>query len=408
MATVVPTSIKVRAAANEDELRRAHELMAATHQPDASIAIDWFESSGATYPGFLPEHTRIACTEGEVAGALRLTTEIVRLGEARLKTGGLGWVATDPEHRHKGVATALLQSTLDYMRGHGYHVSMLFGIPNFYHRFGYATTLADYFVTLDAVEAPTLLSGKYRTRPVKPGDIRAIQRMHAANDVGVACSLIRTAAHFTNKWHRFQHAHVFTDDQGKVVGYVLAAPEEDVFAVQEVGIGDPEVAIDILAFCAQRAQEAFKPRLRFAIPPEHLFAHVLRRYDSTHETRLCRQRGGMMTFVDLCETLENLIPEWEHLVAESAIAGERCEVTLLVDGKSFRLRSNRGAIDVSEGAGRNKFGVTPDELMHLVTGYTHLDDIFYARRRIVSADGQALLAALFPKRNPYVHLFDRF
>lgn len=408
MAAVVSTPLNIRAVENEDELCRANDLMARAHGSEGEAARDWFASSAMTYPGFRPEHTRIAIVEGALAGALRLTTEVIRLGEARLKTGGLGWVSTATEHRHKGVCTALLQDTLEYMRQHGYHVSMLFGIPNFYHRFGYATTLAEYFVTLDAVEAPTAMTGAYRVRPVKPGDIRAIQRIHAANDADVACSLIRTAAHVTNKWRRFQRAVVFTDTQGKVVGYVWAQAEQDFYAVHEVGVADFAIAAEVLAYCAQRAQEAFMPRIRFALPPEHPFAHFLRQYESNHETYLCRQRGGMMTFVDIGETLEMLIPEWESRVADSAVADDRCEATLVVDGKGFRLRSNRGAIDISDGTGRNKVGLTADQLMHLVTGYTHFEDIFLARRRIVAGDGQALLAALFPKRNPYVHLFDRF
>lgn len=81
-----------------------------------------------------------------VLGALHLTTDTIRIGEARLKMGGLGWVATSARHRKRGIGRKLIEDALAYMREHGYHVSMLFGIPNFYHRFGDASALIDYTI----------------------------------------------------------------------------------------------------------------------------------------------------------------------------------------------------------------------------------------------------------------------
>jgi predicted acetyltransferase len=294
------------------------------------------------------------------------------------------------------------------MRGHGYHVSMLFGIPNFYHRFGYATTLAEYFVSMDVAELPVRGTGKYTARAVKPGDIPALQRIHRENNAGVPCSLIRSAAHFTNKWRRIEHARVFTNEQGKVAGYIVAHTPDGMLDVTEAGLDSPEVAPDLLANCSAAAQEAHRPRVRFALPPEHPLAHVLARYESAHEMRLTRESGGMMTFVDVAEALENLVPEWEARATANGLSEHSAEATLVVDDRPFRVRSHRGAIDVAPGPGGNKFSLSGGELVRLVTGYAHLEDVYGAERRLITSDGRMLLAALFPKRNPYVHLFDRF
>ncbi len=408
MATLTAPRVEIRAAYAGDELHRVHELMAKSQRQEFSTSMRWFESSGATYPGFRPEHTRVALVDGEIAGALRVTTEVIRLGEARLKMGGLGWVATAEEHRHKGVCTALIRATLQYMRTHGYHVSMLFGIPNFYHRFGYTTTLAEYFVTLDAKEAARASTQYVLTRPMKPGDLPALQRIHTANDVDVACSILRSTAHLTNKWHKLKDAEVLTNTQGRMLAYVLGAPDGNAFVVTEAGIESPESAPVLIAHCARRAQDALSSELRFAVPPDHVLGRALRRYESRHETRLSRERGGMMTLVDAAEAIENLLPEWEARVAESALADLRSEVTLMVDGAPCRVRANRGALDVSPGIGVNKFSVSGQELLRLLTGYTHVEEVLYARRRLITADGRALLGAIFPKRDPYVHLLDRF
>ncbi len=408
MSAVAVKRVYVRAAANADELRLAHDLMAKAHVPNYFSSMNWLESSAVAYPGFRLEHTRVAFRDGEIAGALRLTTDTIRLGEARLKMGGLGWVTTDPKHRHRGVCSALLEDTLDYMRAHGYHVSMLFGIPNFYHRFGYATTLAEYAVLVDVSELPADAPRAYRIRPIKPGDIPAVQRIHRDNNADVPCSLIRSGAHFTNKWNRIEHARVLTNDQGKVLGYVVAHRADAYYDVTEAGIESPEVARDLLANCARAAQESFCTRVRFDLPPEHPLAHVLAQYESVHETRLTRERGGMMTFVDVAESLENLVPEWEARIALGGMSEMNVETTLVVENAGYRVRSHRGAIDVTPAMGENKFSLSRVELMRLVAGYVYFEDVFHERRRLVPPEAYRLLAAIFPKRNPYVHLFDRF
>ena len=416
----------VKPVETDEELRLANDLMAKAHFPDYFQGLDWLETCGVRYPNFLREHTRIALRNGGLAGALRLNTETIRLGEARLKMGGFGWVTTAPRHRRLGVAQALIRDSLHYMGNHGYHVSMLFGIPNFYHRFGFVTTLADYVITVSAAEAAVAPKGDFKLRLAKPGDIRAIQKIHNANDAGVACSLLRTAAHLTNKWDQWPgKLWVLTTKQGKVVAYVNAHGSKDELAVMELGLS--EVAVHprgarafrnsvagnklcgaVLAACADLAAEETVGRIRFHVPPPHPFARFLLEYTSTHQMHVVRDHGSMMAFVDLGETLESMIPEWEYLLARTSARDYRTEFTLYVDNASYRVRANRGAIDVAVVPGKNKVSVTPFELMHMMTGYRCVADILAARRRILSPEARTLLAVLFPKRNPYVWHFDRF
>ena len=408
MSDVATTpDLSVRAVETDEELRLANDLMAKVHG-DYFTNLHWLETCGAGYPLFRRAHTRIALWRNELAGSLRINTETIRLGEARLKMGGLCWVTTTPRHRRKGICRALMVDTLKYLRDHNYHVGMLFGIPNFYHQFGFETTLADYVIVVDAVEAPRTFASELRLREAKPGDIGAVQKIHAANDTDVACSLLRTCAHITNKWDRCKGMRVLTTEQGKVVAYFVAHRKDDHLCVEEVGIAGPDVAGEVLATCVRIAGEETVARIRFLTPPPHPFARFLLLCESVHEMRIVRDRGGMMAFIDVGESLESLIPEWESLLAKSAARDYRTEVTLLVDKEPFRVRANRGAVDVAQVSGCNKTSVSGAELMHLITGYRHVEDILNAQRRIVAPEARALLAVLFPKRSPYVWTFDRF
>lgn len=392
----------------DEELRLANDLMAKSHTQNYVTASNWFASYGASYPGFRREHTRIALMNGELAGALRLTTDTLCLGEARLKMGGLGWVTSAERHRHKGVCTQLMEDTLRYMSDHGYHVSMLFGIPNFYHRFGYVTVLADYSITMDALECTEVKGTGRLSRGVKPGDIPALQKIHAANDADVPCTLVRASAHFANRWDYFKDAIVLTNESGKVVGYLLSKVVDSALVVEEVGVSDGTVCGDVLEVCSTLAQEAIAGRIRFLLPPGHVMSRYLASFASVFETHRVREQGGMMTLVNIEETLESMVPEWERSVAERGVRDIRAEATLVVDGTSYRVRSTRGAIDVARAQGKNKLTLTLRDLSRLLTGYAFLDDVLSERRRLLTTDARDLLHAIFPKRDPYVWSFDHF
>lgn len=408
MTIAVAHDIEVRAVRSADELSRVHELMARCQKPPYDESLAWLANNVRTYPGFLPEHTRVAWRAGEIAGGLRITTETIRLGEARLKMGGIGWVSTAPEHRRNGVADALLRDALRYMQHHGYHVSMLFGIPNYYTRFGYTTCLAEHFVTVPVEDIPRVPIRFLRTRPVKAGDVREVQRIHESADRNVACSPLRNAGHIASRWDRMKDAQVFLTQEGRVAGYVLPSAGKDVVDIHEISDVDADYRPEMLAWCASHAAQHLYASVRFHLPPEHPFAVFLRGVPSKHETRYVRDRDGMMCLVDIGETLENLVPDWESRLREYAVASERTELTLLVDGRPFRVRSNRGAIDIAAVSGRNKFSVTAPELVRLITGYDPWEDVYGRERRLIAPATRALFPVLFPKRNPYVHRFDRF
>ncbi|MEK7793226.1 MAG: GNAT family N-acetyltransferase [Candidatus Hydrogenedentota bacterium] len=400
--------ISIRGVQSDDELKLANDLMAKGHQVNYFSASEWFEGAGAAYPGYRPEHTRIALCDGELAGALRLTTETIRLGEARLKMGGLGWVTTAPRHRHKGVGTALIRDAFAYMRAHRYHVSMLFGIPNFYHRFGYATVLPDYAIEIDVSPDRPEISATRRVRDVKPGDIGALRRVHEANDADVPCSLLRSSGTFSNKWDLLKVGRVLTDASGKVLGYALGRPRETGMEISELGALLGEDQPELLSMCSAWAHEMCRGTLRFLTPPGHPFSHYLESFASRHETRRAEGQGGMMAFVDVGETLETAIPEWEERLRRSALGSERAEVTLQVDKIPYRVRATRGAIDVSPIAGTNKVGFSGRDLMRVFTGYIRTEDLLAQERRNITAAARHLLATLFPKRDPYVWPLDRF
>lgn len=410
--------IDTRAVKNAAELQEANDLMAKVFAHSYFDIMQWMRHIGTAYPGFHPEHTRVARIDGDLAGTLRITSDTVRIGEARLHMGGFGWIATAAHHRHKGVASALIEDGIRYMRERSYHISMLFGIPNFYHRFGYCTTLAEYATRLDVRDLPAYEGPAFRIRKAKPGDIRLMQKMHEQDDGATACSIIRCGAHFNYHWKQWENARIVMTPEGKVLGYLLiergsayASPRKqagNTLEVEEVGVINRAGCAVVLEAAARIARESLLTELRFEAPPEHPLIAYLHQFRSAHTMNLTKGEGGMIAVVNMAETLESMIPEWESQLARQGGRELNTELTLHIDGAPFTVRTHRGAISVVKQGGRNKLSVTGEEFVQLLTGYRHLSEVLAIRRRIITADGHRLAEALFPKRHPYVWRIDRF
>ena len=71
----------------------------------------------------------------------------MRCGSALLKMGGIGGVGTNEKHRMKGYSRHVMEDSTALMTEHGFDVAMLFGIANFYPKFGYATALSESRIT---------------------------------------------------------------------------------------------------------------------------------------------------------------------------------------------------------------------------------------------------------------------
>ncbi len=67
----------------------------------------------------------------------------MKYGASLLRMGGIGGVGTGEAYRHQGFARRIMDESKAWMSNQDFDVAMLFGIRNFYHKFGYATVLPE-------------------------------------------------------------------------------------------------------------------------------------------------------------------------------------------------------------------------------------------------------------------------
>ena len=105
----------------------------------------------------------------------------MRYGVSVLRVGGIGGVATDEVYRHQGFARRIMEESSTWMNSQDFDVAMLFGIPNFYHKFGYATVLPETWIDIEVQDVHNA-NLEYQIRTFEMANLPEILEIYHSNN----------------------------------------------------------------------------------------------------------------------------------------------------------------------------------------------------------------------------------
>jgi predicted acetyltransferase len=371
---------------------------------------------------------------GRSVSRLWIVERRMRVGAQAARIGGIAGVGTDKEYRNRGLARKIMEGAVDLMRDEGYHGSFLFGIQDFYHRFGYATCMAAHRLHLDtraAERAPAAL----KVRQASAQDQDAILRLYAAGNRGRTGSVVRTAATWTGFRMGSQFGvtalvRVVPDDRGRVRGYVVVDDTEQAVRIAEVGGDSPAVFGAILRDAAARAVRLRREEITFSLPIDHPFARYCRQFGCRTSQEYPRNAGPMGRIIDLGGFLRSVSRE-----LASRWGQDEREVTLAIrtDLGECRLNWDGGQLAVecgadSQGSGpadhqatgragssarggprtRAQLRLSQADLMGLLMGYHTPGELVDAGAARCTLSALPLVERLFPAQHAHMWWPDRF
>ena len=143
-----------------------------------------------------------------------------RLGDVRLRIGGINGVSTDTPYRRRGYATQVLRSCIERMAELGCHVSLLStGVPSWYRKLGweYGGTVRVY--RFDRGNRRFLPSEPVpEIRPATDGDFEALSEISQARAWGA----VRPPNHMRAMLQRRNSTLWVTERNGRAGAYVFA------------------------------------------------------------------------------------------------------------------------------------------------------------------------------------------
>jgi len=365
------------------------------------------------------EHTREMWIDGEEKSVCHLIVidYAMRIGTTVVRMAGIGGVYTNREHRKKGYMRRLYEDTVHYMIAEGYDISMLFGIENFYTKFGYTAGLAGFeckVKTRDAEMAGETAAGTTITRPIGEADMPAVLDLYNANNATRMCSVVRTIDDFP-KFHKGTwygappDTQLWEDANGKLLAYAVWDQYDKAVKVAEIEASADALFPTLLSFFAAQAVDKRCEDVQLFIPPDHPFAEYVQRFGAEWKVTYPRYGSGMLRLLNQQPFFEKIAPELERRLALSRYAGYTGALTFQTDLGTVALVINRGSIAVADGAREGlRLELSQDKLTQLVIGYRSARDVLNDSQVKAHGDVLPLLNILFPKGTPYIWVADHF
>jgi len=348
----------------------------------------------------------------------------MRIGTAQVRMAGIGDVYTNRQYRMKGYMRHLYEDTLNYMTAEGYDVSMLFGIPNFYTKFGYATSLPDPYFTIKTRDAEAAGPGGEAliSRPIEAGDMPAVIELYNELNAAWTCTIVRAPQTFTEfrkgtDWDRRTESCLWEDGGGRLMGYAVWDRDSTAVKVAEVGARDDRLFATILYALAQQAIEKRCESIEVHAPLGHAFAEYAQRWGATWTIAYPRYGDGMMRIMNQQALFEKLAPELTRRLAASPLASYSGRLVLETNLGITILAREHGQVTAQPGTaheasaplpGDVRLELSQDKLAQLIAGYRSARDVLNSAGVSLSGEGFPLLDTLFPKGMPYIWQPDRF
>ena len=343
----------------------------------------------------------------------------MRFGSAQLKMGGICGVGTKEEHRNKGYSRRVMEHTIAFMNENGYDVSMLFGIPNFYHKFGYATAIPETYVEFDTKDVPTA-APTYQVRKFQTEDAPKIVDLYSANNAERTGTPLRTGIgwkEFTRRGGIVPDPYVVLNETDEVIGYFVCDGDnakkdmiERNCTLVDIGFQDRTIFETIAHFLAHGVAYTSAEQIRCAIPADHPFAIFCRRYGCRTNTYTPKDHMGMMRIINQSSTLKKITDELEkRLKRETELSQWRGNILISTDLGQDCLEIDQGSVAHTNSC-ENGFllEIPQDKLIQLMIGRRNIEDLAVESDVWVNEGIIPVLETLFPLGHSHVWWSDRF
>jgi len=349
--------------------------------------------------------SRIGLADGQIATHFGVWDFRMRIGGARVRVGGIGAVGTLPAFRRRGLMRRTIDASLAAMRWRGYDLSVLFGISDFYHRFGYVRAWAttDTIVRTEDLPTDAPLVRPKRFTPRHRDDLAALYNRQHATVTGTA---VRPT--YAKPWHPGGRwtGYEWPDASGQVAGYVALFARAGMPYQLVDAAGDPEEVLGVLGLLCRRWRYD-EMRLMW-LPRESPLAVRLRRGTCRTDVQYHRRGGPMVRTVNVCTALSKMASELSRRLKRSHLSGWRGKL-LVSDGRDrATLSIDRSAVSVAPPTGTKHAIRGGDAIAQLLIGTHDPFETADAAGVRFSGDARRLLPVLFPAQHPQMSYWDMF
>lgn len=294
------------------------------------------------------------------------------------------------------------------MREAGFDVSVLFGIPDFYPKFGYAVCMAECSCTV-ATRHAERASPAFGLSPASEPDGEPVRRLYEEANSSRTGSIIRKEARWKDwrgsRWKTRADCFVARDPSGNVQAYAVLDEDAERTVCSEVAAGSPEGYEPVLRFLAEDAVAKRAGDVRVICPYDHPFLDVASRFGARVEIMRPRCGGVMGRVVNQRSLLEKLLPLFSARLRRSELSGSRFAVGISTELGRTTIAFDGTHAALEESGAAESCELPAPALMQVVMGYRSPRA---AWARIEGERCAAALEIIFPRQQAHTWHPDRF
>jgi predicted acetyltransferase len=347
------------------------------------------------------KYHRCLVDDGRMVAYLAIRPREMYVGKALLKMAGVAIVCTHPDARSKGYGRMLMDDTLGFMPGDGFDVSVLYGIPNYYHKFGYEVVMSRHSFSVSQPELPAD-ELRYGESGLSQADMAGVLALYSAQ------TRYRDGNCRRKEMAPSEGAFKLTDVRGRLAAYAYTYPAEGSLAVSEAIAVDNEAARQLLTALRLAAGRQGLTEINIAMPSGYPVTDVLRSSNCVHRRDNTCGHGCMGRVVSLARLVAKMQAEWTALIGRSELAGRTGSLALGVGDEAVRISYSRGMVKAAVVDGRAASRVTRERFVQMVHGYRSVRDLASDRDVTFRRADVRALEVLFPERNAFLFGADQF
>lgn len=312
--------------------------------------------------------------------------------------GGIGGVGTKPEFRKKGYSRAVLDKTVEVLKEDKYDFSLLFGIPNYYYRWGFTSCLPQNSVEIATYQAERAQQ-THKISPLLPAHFPSLVSIYNKNNISRTGAVVRNPEHFTTlrlgSTFGIKAEGYVLEKNGQIEGYIILDEAKRRVNACEIGGLNTGVYHSCLAFLAEQAISKRLGSVSATLPQDHPFVLLAREYGATVTANYVYNADGMGRIVSQDNVLKTLE---DQLYKNSGLDSEH--VALL-------FKSELGATKLGKGPKSIQIAVDQKTLTQLIFGYRDASSLKF-EGKIQTDLTEEILQKMFPLRLSHLSGPDKF
>lgn len=355
--------------------------------------------------------SRIGLTEDEIVSHFGVWDYQMRIGMDTIRTGGIGAVMTDRRYRKRGFMKETAEASCAAMEQEGYGLSVLFGIPDFYQKFGYVSAWDNSIVTINERDLPAP-AAKLKLRRADYPAGESLGALSNRTNVGLTGTAVRPTFE-TNRhpdsWLCFRWQSLSSAGDG----YVIIEYEDHACKL----IDCAGRAADILLACTQLVRRRGCAELKIPdLHRNHRLFDALRQVPYKREEYNNPTGGAMIKMTNLPVCLTSIRKTLMRRLRESSFCDWTGSIHFQKDREPVVMIIDRRGISIQDGAQAKSWG-TKDRIHRVRIGDAFgqfiigLDDPNRLLERHgfkTTGDAKGLIGALFPEQFPSLGKWDQF